>query len=193
MANAKNTVRIIGGKWRGRKLRFPTVTGLRPSKDRSRETLFNWLQAELPQAHCLDLFAGSGALGFEAASRGATRVDMIDNNSQVVRALETAKAELEATEVRVSRSDALTFLARSTQRYQIVFIDPPFASDLARAALEQLHAGRDRLLAEAPIVYLEQARRDPDAWRAQDWTVHRDKPMGERRCLLLVPTTLDGP
>jgi len=182
---ANNEVRIISGKWRGRKLRFPNVAGLRPSMDRTRETLFNWLQGELPDAHCLDLFAGAGALGFEAASRGAVSVDMVDNNRVAFRSLELAKAQLKATEVSIFRRDAISFLQSTKKRYQIVFLDPPFSSDLAKVALAQLSNARDHMLTSDALVYLEIARKQSDVWSAAHWQVHRDKSMGESRCLLL--------
>ena len=184
---AKNEVRIIGGKWRGRKLRFPNVSGLRPTMDRSRETLFNWLQGYLPGAHCLDLFAGAGALGFEASSRGAACVDMVDNNARVIQSLQAAHQQLAATNIEIFRRDGLRFLASAQKRYEIVFLDPPFASDLATQALTHLYTEQGRLLTANALVYVEIARRGGDVWRTDQWLVQRDKAMGERRCILLTP------
>jgi 16S rRNA (guanine966-N2)-methyltransferase len=130
-----NRVRIIGGIWRRRFIRFPAVQGLRPSPDRVRETLFNWLGQDLTGLACLDLFAGSGALGFEAASRGAARVVMVDNNRAIAGALRENATRLGAEAIDVVQEDALDHLRRDTRGYDIVFLDPPFAEDLLPTAL----------------------------------------------------------
>src|SRR5499433_20698 len=106
----ENRVRVIGGRWRSRLLRFPAAPGLRPTPDRVRETLFNWLGQDLTGAACLDLFAGSGALGFEAASRGARRVVMVERDPATFRSLTAAREQLGASAVRLVRADALEFL-----------------------------------------------------------------------------------
>ena len=122
-----NSVRIIGGRYRRRVLRFPDSEGLRPTPDRVRETLFNWLGQELDGQHCLDLFAGSGALGFEAASRGAARVVMIDQAPKVLAALiENAKMLQNPPEVEIMRRDALQYLASTNTKFDLIFIDPPY-------------------------------------------------------------------
>lgn len=122
-----NSVRIIGGRYRRRVLRFPDSEGLRPTPDRVRETLFNWLGQELDGQHCLDLFAGSGALGFEAASRGAARVVMIEQAPKVLAALqENAKMLQNPPEVEIVRRDALQYLASTNAKFDLIFIDPPF-------------------------------------------------------------------
>ena len=129
MAAAKgNRVRIIGGRWRSRILRFPPASQLRPTPDRVRETLFNWLGQRLDGLACLDLFAGSGALGFEAASRGARRVVMVERDPAIHRALAAAKEELKAGAVDLVRADALEFLRTDSGVYDVVFLDPPFAA-----------------------------------------------------------------
>lgn len=127
---AANTgeVRIIGGAFRRRRLVFPAVTGVRPTPDRVRETLFNWLGQDLQGRSCLDLFAGSGALGFEAASRGASRVVMVEQDRRVLQALKANAAMLAAAVVETQGGDALEFLGRSTEVFDIVFLDPPFAA-----------------------------------------------------------------
>lgn len=132
-----NRVRIIGGQYRRRLLDFPGTTGLRPTPDRVRETLFNWLGQDLPGWTCLDLFAGSGALGFEAASRGATRVVLIERDAQASRALEKNAEGLGAAAVEVLRVDALAWLSRTSDTFDLIFIDPPFDSGLAQTVLEQ--------------------------------------------------------
>lgn len=134
-AGASNQVRIIAGAYRRRLLRFPDADGLRPTPDRVRETLFNWLGQELHGLSCLDLFAGSGALGFEAASRGASSVVMLDAARPALQALLDNKAILAANVVEVMPGDGLRWLATSERRFDVVFLDPPFASDLLVKAL----------------------------------------------------------
>lgn len=125
-----NTVRIIGGQWRRRILSFPEAEGLRPTPDRVRETLFNWLGQDLSGSTCLDLFAGSGALGFEAASRGAQRVVMVEKSPKVLAALETNARLLDAGErVEIVRADAVkfaSFLRSAGSRFDVLFLDPPY-------------------------------------------------------------------
>lgn len=132
-------VRIIGGHWRGTRLDVPSVEGLRPSSDRVRETLFNWLHADIAGSTCLDLFAGSGALGFEAASRGAKQVVMIERDVRALASLRALVQRLDATQVDVVAADALNWLGREAdQQFDLVFIDPPFASNLMPKVLERL-------------------------------------------------------
>jgi 16S rRNA (guanine966-N2)-methyltransferase len=133
-----NRVRIIGGEWRSRVIQFPPAAALRPTPDRVRETLFNWLGQRLDGLSCLDLFAGSGALGFEALSRGAARVVMIERDRAAARALRDNARKLDATGAQVVEGDALAYLARAREAFDVVFIDPPYASDLARRALDVL-------------------------------------------------------
>lgn len=146
-------VRIIGGAWRSRRIRFSARPGLRPTPDRVRETLFNWLGQDLTGRDCLDLFAGSGALGFEAASRGARRVVMIERDAAACRALQSNREALAATAVEVMRADALEFLDGRRDRYHVVFLDPPFADDHWPQLLAQL----PRHLAVDGVVYCERA------------------------------------
>jgi 16S rRNA (guanine(966)-N(2))-methyltransferase RsmD len=122
----RNQVRIIGGAWRSRLIRFTPRADLRPTPDRVRETLFNWLGQDLTGRDCLDLFSGSGALGFEAASRGAQRVMMVERDQLAFKTLETNRAALGAKQVELARADALEFLRSDRARYDIVFLDPPF-------------------------------------------------------------------
>jgi len=133
-----NRVRIIGGQYRRRLLDFPDADGLRPTPDRVRETLFNWLGQDLPGWTCLDLFAGSGALGFEAASRGAARVIMIERDVKAIRALENNRATLGVSQLDILRADALAWLANNRETFDLIFIDPPFDSGLAVAVLPEL-------------------------------------------------------
>ena len=150
---AANRVRIIGGKWRSRILKFPPAAELRPTPDRVRETLFNWLGQRLDGKSCLDLFAGSGALGFEALSRGARRVVMVERDRGVAAGLRASALALEAEGLEVVESEALAYVLRPGERFDVAFVDPPYASELAAAALARLPA---RLNAGARV-YVESA------------------------------------
>ena len=121
-----NQLRIIGGQWRSRIVRFPDAQSLRPTPDRLRETLFNWLGQDLTGKTCLDLFAGSGALGFEAASRNARQVVMVEQNAGVYRALRETQVMLAAGQSEIVRADAFGFLKTDVRRYDVIFLDPPF-------------------------------------------------------------------
>ena len=161
-----NKVRIIGGQWRSRVLRFAPRPGLRPTPDRVRETLFNWLGQDLTGLACLDLFAGSGALGFEAASRGAARVVLVEQDRAVNAALADNARLLGGEALKVVRSDALQFLATDVAHYDVVFLDPPFDSPLLGRLLAPL---APRLNAGARV-YVESPRSQrfapPPGWRA---------------------------
>ncbi|MEN8166907.1 MAG: 16S rRNA (guanine(966)-N(2))-methyltransferase RsmD [Pseudomonadota bacterium] len=174
-----NQVRIIGGIHRGRKLAFPDLPGLRPTGDRVRETLFNWLQPIIQGARCLDLFAGSGALGMEAASRGAREVVMLDNLPQVVRQLEENKVLLDLVQLRIVQADALTWLEQQPRPFDLVFVDPPFAADLLRPVCARLETSG--WLASGALIYLED-----DAGRGFDqlpngWGLVKEKLAGQVR------------
>ena len=149
----RNRVRILGGKWRSRVVRFPEAAQLRPTPDRVRETLFNWLGQRLDGLACLDLFAGSGALGFEALSRGAARVVMVERDRNVAEGLRENARVLEATGLEVVNADALAWLARGGERFDVAFVDPPYASNLALEAL----AGLPPRLCDGARVYVESA------------------------------------
>jgi len=145
-------VRIIAGAWRSRIVTFPAEPGLRPTPDRVRETLFNWLGQDLAGKRCLDLFAGSGALGFEALSRGASEVVMVERSRLVAVALRESAARLGATGFRLVVGDALHFLAApGTGRFDIVFVDPPYGSGLVAEVLPRLSG----VLARSAAVYVE--------------------------------------
>jgi 16S rRNA (guanine966-N2)-methyltransferase len=173
----RGRLRIIGGEWRGRKLSFPALPGLRPTSDRVRETLFNWLRDVVPGARCLDLFAGSGALGFEALSRGAEFVTMVDQNPAVVTEITTHIHTLKAANARVTQADALTFLQGPPSPYDIVFLDPPFQSRLLEPCLALL--AERGWLAPSAWLYIEADRRTPLPSMAPDWTLLRSKQAGQ--------------
>lgn len=170
-------IRIIGGRWRSRKLPVPVSEGLRPTPDRVRETLFNWLAPYLPGAHCLDLFAGTGALCLEALSRGAGSVVMVEQSAAVAEGLRRNLATLGAQDAEVICADALVFLAGAPRIFDIVFLDPPFRSDLIARCAELLeprgwvHPGT--------LVYVEAPRHlDPLPLPAH-WELARSKCAGE--------------
>ncbi|HSC67135.1 MAG TPA: 16S rRNA (guanine(966)-N(2))-methyltransferase RsmD [Cellvibrio sp.] len=173
-----NQLRIIGGQWRGRKLGFPDVDGLRPTGDRIRETLFNWLAPEIHGAHCLDLFAGSGALGLEALSRGAASSLLLEKHPAAARQLISNLQLLQAADGRVEQVDSLDWLGRQTpsHRFDIVFIDPPFALDLWERIASALEA--HAWLSDAAVIYLE-APRDALLQLPANWQLHRDKQAGQ--------------
>jgi 16S rRNA (guanine966-N2)-methyltransferase len=146
-------VRIVGGVWRSRLIGVPPRPGLRPTPDRVRETLFNWLGQDLTGLACLDLFAGSGALGFEAASRGAARVVLVEQDRSAIETLRASRAALDAAKVEIVAADALAYLAAETQRFDVVFLDPPFRQNILSAVLPALPPR----LAQGARVYLEAA------------------------------------
>jgi 16S rRNA (guanine966-N2)-methyltransferase len=154
----RNRVRIIGGAWRSRLVEFPDRPGLRPTPDRVRETLFNWLGQDLTGKVCLDLFAGSGVLGFEAASRGARRVVMVERDAAAFAGLRETARVLAASQVQLVRSDALEFLKADAATYDVVFLDPPYAWPERERLLDRIqgHLGPGGLLyletpANAPL------------------------------------------
>ena len=151
-----NRVRIVGGCWRGRKLRFPDGDGLRPTGDRIRETLFNWLMPVLPMARCLDLFAGSGALGYETLSRGAASCVLLERNSQAVQCLQEAKQLLSAESALIVAADSMQWLVSSSSVFDIVFIDPPFEDASLEPAMIVATMEQHGLLATDPWIYVEQ-------------------------------------
>ena len=159
-----NRVRIIGGQWRSRMVDFPSVSGLRPTPDRVRETLFNWLGQDLSGRRCIDLFAGSGALGFEALSRNAAHVTMIEEAPAAVRALTGNAEKLQAGDrLRLLRADALHFLGADEGIYDLVFVDPPYGA----ALLDRIWPLLDRRLTSGATIYAEDDRpvTPPGGWR----------------------------
>lgn len=159
-----NKVRIIGGDLRSRMIHFPEVEGLRPTPDRVRETLFNWLGQTLFGRSCLDLYAGSGALGFEAASRGAERVVLVENNRTALLALQENVRKLGCANVFVLAQDGLEFASRDTRKYDVIFLDPPFRS----GHLPKLLGILPQRLNENGVVYVESgtAMTAPPPWHA---------------------------
>ncbi len=181
------SVRIIGGRWRGTRLHVPQAPGLRPTSGRVRETLFNWLQPVLPGARVLDLFAGSGALGLEAVSRGAAHAQLVEADPALAQALQTTVQRLSAAnEVKVDCTDALAWLRQEQAlRFDIVFVDPPFNTGLWPAVLERLPAW----LADAAWLYLETPPGQVPALSGE-WALHREGSTRGVRCALYRRVTL---
>jgi 16S rRNA (guanine966-N2)-methyltransferase len=175
-AAAPNRLRIVGGLWRGMKIDFPAIDAIRPSPDRVRETLFNWLQTRIVGTRCLDLFAGSGALGIEALSRGAAEVTFVDREPRIGRHLTETLQRLGAVGATVQVEDAARFLTRLPQRFEVVFLDPPFASTLLQQAFTRLPQG---WLAPEAHVYVECPADTPLPPLPPGWTVYRSKQAGQ--------------
>lgn len=188
-----NRVRIIGGEHGGRRLEFPSQRGLRPTADRVRETLFNWLAPVLPGARVLDLFAGSGALGLEALSRGAGQVLLVEQARQVADKLKQNVELLGASDrVSVRQADARRLLiAAPEQPFDIVFLDPPFADGLL-AGVMQLLAQSDWLAADA-WVYLEQDSSHDWPEMPTGWKIHREGRAGQAAFRLVHTVQQDAP
>lgn len=182
-SSSPGQVRIIAGDWRGRKLPVPDLPGLRPSGDRGREILFNWLQAHVPGARCADLFAGSGVLGFEAASRGAAHVDLVEIAPLAVSALVESRGLLQAKQVTVHRANALDWLAEvAPASLDLVFVDPPFDSGLAVQTLGRLQ--QQGCVAPGGFVYVEAAAQLPELVMQAPFGLWREKVLGEVRMRL---------
>lgn len=168
-------VRIIGGDWRGRKLPVLVADGLRPTSDRVRETVFNWLQFEVPGANCLDVFAGSGALGLEALSRGANHVTLLELNGENAKQLKQNLSTLKSKKAEVVQTDSLQWLAKPpSQTYDVIFLDPPFNQGLMQPAVDLIFKN-DFLKTEQAWLYLEQEKQL--AWPAlpEGWLCFREK------------------
>jgi len=172
-----STIRIIAGQWRGRKIPVAEIEGLRPTGDRIRETLFNWLDAEIDGARCLDLFAGSGVLGLEALSRGAGQVVALDSSRVAVNALNEAAKLLDTSALQVMQMDAIQWLkSKPAGSFDLVFIDPPFQAELLDESLALLAASNS--LAAGALIYIERDRNDDPPQLPAGWQVHKDKVAG---------------
>ena len=180
-AKAVGELRIIGGQWRGRKLSFADLNGLRPSGDRIRETLFNWLAPYLPGATCLDLFAGSGALCFEALSRGAAQLYFVDSAAEVKSQLLQHRQSLGCSNADVIQADGLNWLKKqageSNAGFDIVFLDPPFADDRLTECFELLQL--PGILKPSALFYFETNRDSILPALADSWILHRHKKTGQ--------------
>ncbi|MGY8869231.1 MAG: 16S rRNA (guanine(966)-N(2))-methyltransferase RsmD [Pseudomonadales bacterium] len=177
----RQMLRIIGGEWRSRKVPFPNVENLRPTPDRVRETLFNWLQNITPGARCLDLFAGSGALGLEALSRGASSVTFIDNSPAATYQLKDNLQTLKCQNGEVITSSAINWLeARQTDteaRYDLVFLDPPFRKEMIPVICELLE--KRNLLSDNAVIYIEAESELSQLLVPESWKENRSKTAGQ--------------
>ncbi len=177
-AGGRNSVRIIGGGWRGRRITFPDVPGLRPTPDRVRETLFNWLQHDIAGARCLDLFAGSGALGLEALSRGAKELVFVEQSVAASRALQEQLARLGAERrSQVVEMGAARYLRGAAPAFDIVFLDPPFGRDALAEYIPLLDSGH--WLKPGSQVYLENEKAAGAPLLPAHWELLKSKSAGE--------------
>lgn len=176
-----SSLRIIGGLWRSQKLPFPEIEGLRPTPDRVRETLFNWLQTLTPGAQCLDLFCGSGALGFEALSRGAASATFVDASPEVIAQIRRNLQRLKAQNGEAHCRSALDWLeekmADQEATYDLVFLDPPFHKDLIRPIATLLESRG--LLSNAAMIYIETERDWTPQGLPDNWNLYREKQAGQ--------------
>lgn len=171
-------IRIIAGRWRGRLITIPDLPGLRPTPNRIRETLFNWLAPHIVGSRCLDLFAGSGALGLEALSRGAGEVVFVDQNQQAIIALRDLMLQLGVgNQVGLYCEPVLTFLRSQKAPFDIIFLDPPFHQNLLLPCCELLESLN--LLSENSLVYLEAENTLPNLQLPANWTLYRHKEAGQ--------------
>ncbi len=174
-------IRVIGGNWRNSRLNVPDLTGLRPTPERVRETLFNWLAPVISGARCLDLCAGTGALGIEALSRGASSVQFIENDARAAQALRDNLSRLKAVEGKVVMLDAASFLRGAALPQDLVFLDPPFGLDLWTMLARQIEQGG--WLARQALIYVESPRAVVPVLPA-NWQLHREGHVGEVRSAL---------
>ena len=171
-------IRLISGQWRGRKLPVHDVEGLRPTTDRVKETLFNWLAADVREARCLDVFSGSGSLGFEALSRYADYVMMIEKEPKAARQLQQNLQTLQSQQAHVVNGDALQILARGIDApFDVIFLDPPFRKGLLEAAIPLLEA--HGWLKEDTLIYLERENEGQPPAIPAHWRLLKDKQAGQ--------------
>lgn len=170
-------IRIIGGQWRGRKLKVPDVPNLRPTPDRVRETLFNWLAPVIQGAHCLDPFAGSGALGFEAVSRGAAQAILVDQSPEVVKLLQEEAQIFKAENIEVYRANAPQQLKKPSKPFDIVFLDPPFQENLLLPTCVYLE--EQGFLAANALIYIEAKAPLELADLPRNWGIIKSKKAGQ--------------
>lgn len=173
---AGSRLRIIGGKWRSRMLPIADAEGLRPTTDRVRETLFNWLQPSIYGAKVLDVFAGSGALGFESLSREAESAVLIEKNKQAARNLNDNAKTLGASNAQVVQTDALTWLQTCDQTFSLIFLDPPFNKGLLPNCIELID--ENNLIENNGWVYIESESELSDLPIPKHWNLHREKKAG---------------
>ncbi|EMM5118154.1 TPA: 16S rRNA (guanine(966)-N(2))-methyltransferase [Providencia stuartii] len=170
-------IRIIGGKWRGRKLPVRDSEGLRPTTDRIKETLFNWLMPIIREARCLDCFAGSGSLGFEALSRFADSVTFIELDKQNAQLLTENKARLQSDNANIINGNSLEILGQNGTPFDVIFIDPPFRKGLLSDTIQLLE--KNQWLADESWIYVESEAESPLTDIPTNWQLHREKIAGQ--------------
>lgn len=173
----RNELRIIGGRWRGRRVRFPPLEALRPTPDRVRETLFNWLQPVIAGSRCLDLYAGSGALGLEALSRGAARVVFVDHEAQAIEHLQTTLSLLKAEGAAPTLAEARRYLEAPAEAFDVVFLDPPFVDETLPTICALLESRG--WLSPSALIYIERPAREGSPTLPDGWVLHRTGHAGE--------------
>jgi 16S rRNA (guanine966-N2)-methyltransferase len=183
----KQTVRIIGGIYRGKKLPVPLIDGLRPTPDRVRETLFNWLMHSIRNSRCLDAFAGSGALGFEALSRGALEVVLLEKDRNAYENLQRVAVSFQTQTLNMIHTDALQYLKQSSAQFNLIFLDPPFSQSYLLSSLDIL--AERPILVEDGLVYLEIPQQIPI--NPVHWQILKSKQAGQVVYMLLKKRTLD--
>lgn len=187
---SSNRIRIIGGEWRSRQLPFIEVPGLRPTPDRVRETLFNWLQGKIAASHCLDLFAGSGAIGFEALSRHAAEVVLVEKHAKVAQQLRDNLASLKIDGERratIVNKDAIKYLEETAEAFDIIFLDPPYRKGLLPKVLQQIVSRS--LLSTNGLIYLEHESEEQFDWQQWDFEVLKQSKAGQVCGVLLALKT----
>lgn len=176
-SSGKGQIRIIAGTHRGRRLPVLLADGLRPTTDRVKETVFNWLMPYLPEAKCLDCFAGSGGLGFEALSRGAKKVTMVELHKPAAQQLKANGKTLKADNLTVANTDALSFLTTATEQFDLVFLDPPFRQNLIEKSANLLNQG---WLAEQALIYVEmESELSEQTLLPSNWQLLKEKTAGQ--------------
>lgn len=173
----QNKLKIIGGEWRSRIITFEDLPDLRPTPQRVRETLFNWLQSHILGSHCLDLFSGSGALGFEAASRGASQVTQVENHPQAVAKLKANADILRATRLTIVQMDVLHYLSGPAQSHDIIFMDPPFTSNCEETVCHLIE--QHGWLKPEGLCYIEAPATRELAQLPDNWRVLKHKTAGD--------------
>ncbi|TWX53812.1 16S rRNA (guanine(966)-N(2))-methyltransferase RsmD [Colwellia hornerae] len=174
--NNKGSIRIIAGLYRGRKLPVLMAEGLRPTTDRVKETVFNWLMPYIQDSLCLDCFAGSGGLGFEALSRGASHVSFVELNKAAAQQLLENQRLLKSANVSIVNSDVLGFIEKNTNKFDIVFIDPPFRKNLVEQTAKQLN---EHSLADNALIYVEMESEQNNQQLPINWTLLKEKIAGQ--------------
>lgn len=172
----KGSIRIIAGLHRGRKLPVLMAEGLRPTTDRVKETVFNWLMPFIQDSNCLDCFAGSGGLGFEALSRGARHVSLIELNKAAVQQLKENQQLLQANNVSIINSDAISFIKSNTQKFDVVFLDPPFRKGFIEQTTQLLN---ENSLAENALIYIEMESEQNNQQLPLNWKLLKEKVAGQ--------------